>query len=1192
MSLNDYFAANGAVYLRPVGLPDCFPLPGLPHGCKPPPPPLAMQQQHPCAPQKPRTMATVSPLHQGGPAPYEGGFGPPSSRTSSFAAALRKLAKQAGDPVVGEKELAPISPVSSPALNQGGSLTPKRSGAPMGFLGAQYPSSSPPVVTIAPSRPVATHTSESRKVMDLSSVPPANNTSGGMTNGHLPESLAVKMDAGKAPGRPQEKWEEKGPLSAQSAQPQVRPHATIAPLPRPDDSLTSSRGFQPYRGSEESRNTLPHHLPLFEHHPATSYPYGPTFLPPPHLTHPAYRFDDPLYLERYSLLRPPVMPYPQAGMMAPPPTAFYPNSRYAADLIAQSMSLNSANNSIINERIKQEEERRMREKELELDQSRNKEQERQREQQKEKEAREREHREKEKREREKSIKEKEDSATEHKKSFSNSSHSSTPKRSESLNARAPSGTSSTATLTSQSTPVSSSIPLNLVMHPSQELPKKETELWLPWQQPLNPYPKDNASQEMGSNSKHPAYRTQENHRHVNTKDHQVNEKVSLRFSPPIPNDKKHSNASSATSSETENRDHRPKPHNSEGKKYDSIHHHITELSNKESNAFDWRTHNPNEMQSKDIHPIEWGHEKVQRSSEVVHKEGNIHDWRPEKQHKNSDSSSKDSGAHEWRHEKLQKACTNNHRKSHESKKSKEAFHNHQRKAVNGAILKASPYQNEGMHARLLESEKSRLELNGHTQQKPQVYNNINERLIVPTYKTSFPPVLSKDMGPHKMYTDYYSAPVLKSNVDLTPVVSKLDVDAKRLQKNDLKFFEDEGKEELRLKNLLIITKGPPLKFDPNPQKLKFLQLLGLTTHFKRKKIEFNMYLKRRKILREESNISPWSSDVEEEEKLVLPLPSDSRNLDHLAEKLRSETTPEKLEFFLQLGLTPITLVKKEEKERIRRIVEEEKMKRHFRFLAKINRKASPRRLFVPKNEAAMKLDHLRKMKERNFIPNGLMSKKLMEDDQQLFEFNVSNASQSFTPKYEKVPYMITSEPSDSCGSSFNPPEMMNSDSSCTVLQRKSFNKYSFKRGHSLKNEWRFPDPVESKNNQIVTNTIHGTCLYPPATSVISIGTQVDAGILNSEKGTLASLKDSFNWPGLESVMEAFFRHQNEQSSEKIILTERCQLLRHTQEELKKEAESLSRRMSELLKRKREMDDERLNHQCAIDRLKQCLQFGR
>ncbi|GFW71129.1 DUF3736 domain-containing protein [Trichonephila clavipes] len=336
----------------------------LPHGCKPPP----LSMQHPCnPPQKPRTMAAVSPLHQVVPPQanipsYEGGnlgFNT-ASRTSSFAAALRKLAKQAVDPVSGEKDLTQISPVSSPVLSQG-SLTPKRSVSnaqppPAMFLTnhqVSYASSSPPVMTIAPSRPVATHTSESRKVMDLSSVQQVNNSST-LSNGHLQDSLGVKMDSSKGVPRPahSDKWDEsnlpnKG-LSGSTASSQSRPHATIAPLPRPDDSLTSSRGFQPYRGTEESRNTLPHHLSLFDHpHPAASYPYTPAFLPPPHLSHPAYRFDDPLYLERYSLLRPPVMPYPQPSMMAPP-AAFYPNSRYAADLLAQSLSISSANNSILN----------------------------------------------------------------------------------------------------------------------------------------------------------------------------------------------------------------------------------------------------------------------------------------------------------------------------------------------------------------------------------------------------------------------------------------------------------------------------------------------------------------------------------------------------------------------------------------------------------------------------------------------------------------------------------------------------------------------------------------------------------------------------------------------------------------------------------------------------------------------------
>lgn len=63
--------------------------------------------------------------------------------------------------ISGEKDLSQISPVSSPVLNQ----TPKRNvpSSSMFHQGA-FASTSPPVVTIAPSRPVATHTSDSRKV--------------------------------------------------------------------------------------------------------------------------------------------------------------------------------------------------------------------------------------------------------------------------------------------------------------------------------------------------------------------------------------------------------------------------------------------------------------------------------------------------------------------------------------------------------------------------------------------------------------------------------------------------------------------------------------------------------------------------------------------------------------------------------------------------------------------------------------------------------------------------------------------------------------------------------------------------------------------------------------------------------------------------------------------------------------------
>lgn len=74
-----------------------------------------------------------------------------------------------------------------------------------------------------------------------------------------------------------------------------------------------------------------------------------------------------------------------------------------------------------------------------------------------------------------------------------------------------------------------------------------------------------------------------------------------------------------------------------------------------------------------------------------------------------------------------------------------------------------------------------------------------------------------------------------------------------------------------------------------------------------------MYLKRRKILFEDSTVPPLSPEVEENKSNIRPLIEFNVHTERLAEQLRSETTPEKLEFFFQLGLTPITLVKKEGK---------------------------------------------------------------------------------------------------------------------------------------------------------------------------------------------------------------------------------------------------------------------------------------
>nr|KAF6406859.1 Gse1 coiled-coil protein [Molossus molossus] len=112
-----------------------------------------------------RTTATVNPLT---PSPLNGALVPSGSPatssalsaqaapSSSFAAALRKLAKQAEEPR-GSSLSSESSPVSSPATNHSSpASTPKR--VPMGPIivppGGHSVPSTPPVVTIAPTKTV------------------------------------------------------------------------------------------------------------------------------------------------------------------------------------------------------------------------------------------------------------------------------------------------------------------------------------------------------------------------------------------------------------------------------------------------------------------------------------------------------------------------------------------------------------------------------------------------------------------------------------------------------------------------------------------------------------------------------------------------------------------------------------------------------------------------------------------------------------------------------------------------------------------------------------------------------------------------------------------------------------------------------------------------------------------------------
>ncbi|CAN7982348.1 unnamed protein product [Ixodes hexagonus] len=202
-----------------------------------------------------------------------------ATRTSSFAAALRKLAKQAVDPGLDKEGI--------PSLGQG-LPSSKRGSSTFGHDLHSLPSPPLAASSLVP---------EARKALDLGSL---------ASQQHRLE--AAKMDSPAAMDFLATK--------------------RLAGPPVSDSRQDCPRGFQPYRGCSMNAGNPPeeHRHPgsLAPLHPMTpfeagAYGYHPPPFLPPHLSHPAYRLEDPMC--QYGLLRPAP---PMVSAPAMPPFYRYP----------------------------------------------------------------------------------------------------------------------------------------------------------------------------------------------------------------------------------------------------------------------------------------------------------------------------------------------------------------------------------------------------------------------------------------------------------------------------------------------------------------------------------------------------------------------------------------------------------------------------------------------------------------------------------------------------------------------------------------------------------------------------------------------------------------------------------------------------------------------------------------------------
>ncbi|XP_067854235.1 genetic suppressor element 1 isoform X2 [Heptranchias perlo] len=339
-----------------------------------------------------RTTATVSPLN---PSSLNGSTVPngspaanstlsvPSAHSASFAAALRKLAKQAEEPR-GSSISSESSPVSSPATNHSSpASTPKR--GPIGPIlvptaGHSVPST-PPVVTIAPTKTVnGLWRSESRQPDPVARGPSRermhtesqhqSEKGGPSITSHLlgtPYAFGLTHSAVVQDSR-------FPPLNLQRPVPHV-----VAPGSVQEDYL---RSFRPYHTGEELRMpTLP---PMGLEAAATAY-YHSSYLAHHPFPHPAFRVDDSYCL---SALRSPFYPIATPGSLAPlHPSAMHlhlPGMRFPAELSHSSLS--ALQSERLSERLQMDEEiRREREREREREKEREREAEREKEREREQE---------------------------------------------------------------------------------------------------------------------------------------------------------------------------------------------------------------------------------------------------------------------------------------------------------------------------------------------------------------------------------------------------------------------------------------------------------------------------------------------------------------------------------------------------------------------------------------------------------------------------------------------------------------------------------------------------------------------------------------------------------------------------------------------------------------------------------------
>ncbi|XP_033755222.1 genetic suppressor element 1-like isoform X2 [Pecten maximus] len=1078
------------------------------------PPPLTMIS--PAGAKLSRNTATVPPLNQVSPSNGVTSIGANAAlnatRTSSFAAALRKLAHQAKDPEEGISSKHPPTPGSSSTSPR--AVTPKRGPPPLVYSSHSSSLTSPPVVTIAPTQSHPTLVSSEAK----QSLERAHSVQS--TASSVYDPLSIKQDRDRPQSTHSNRDDDRGSIkdAAQSRRPHSG-HSSTSPAASREE--LGSRGFQPYRPGEDLRHQLP--PTMFGLDPA-AYPY-PTAFMPSHFPHPAFRFDDPVLLERYRMMQPPYLQFPHPGMIPPP--GVHPflaaGSRYPSELLHQQFAFGSQSSRLgehispaLSERQRLEEER-IREMEREKERERD----REREREKEREAvlqRERERA----REREKEYdKEK---ARDLYYTHQHQAELRLDPRAQDRDSRGRGegshGMANQSRLAKAED--SSGSKYSSMMHGSQrDMYSDRTEKVHPYNDhpPRMEAERDKYGRESGYDRKsdiHP--HSSEQTLLKNMDKHEFEKRAySLAFADKqnMAERDRHSSSSHPPSSQYSSLHHADLAHKASKdffRPFDTA-NILTNGFNGSHDYDKYSVHYSKSSERTSKSPAAVSRSSLEASQErraileesVLHMKGSRDSHLAQRRMSEETlSSGRKSGEESLllrSTEELQRRFSGVDRRNRRTPEevSTNASHNEYKNFLNNNIIMNIEKNNQDSKSSQIMSDSSNYQGNSN-------FDHKNSTALPSTF--------------HHPYMKHIHS-----------VISRLDMEERKLREQRLHtdYNSDDSDvesedEESKRQRLLFIRYGPSLPLDTSKPKMKFLNQLGLTSHRVKRDLEHQKQRKRRRSLRERS-VSPVvmvDGEATEDSAPNLTISQDL-NSDALCQE---QDYPEKCSFLSSMKLSTISPDKKKGvKRKSSENSAEYSIGSKVLVLDKEGSRARSQNSLMSGNTFNMATD-----KTAILFPNKNKKKMLSREFAQEFHESVLQTTRQ-------------KELNNRLGMTPNRPGEVKTypgKGDLTSMSRLVSNSGSTKTGGSAG-----------------CRTDHDT----------------NGGVQR--------------WPGVDSLLEAYQHHSDEQKLERGILMERCHHLQADNQDLNRTAESLSKRMAELMEQKRQASSTRNKLQESIDSLKKC-----